>query len=91
MSEVIRENQVCKIDLLKVDVEGSELDVLRGIDQEDWGKIRQVIVEVHDIDNRVEKIVSMLKRRGYSTQVAREDWAVAKLMNIFIVYAIARN
>ncbi|MEM8968581.1 MAG: FkbM family methyltransferase, partial [Bacteroidota bacterium] len=39
VSEVIRENQVCKIDLLKVDVEGSELDVLRGIDQEDWGKI----------------------------------------------------
>ena len=39
LSEVIRESQVERIDLLKVDVEKSELDVLAGIDEDDWPKI----------------------------------------------------
>lgn len=30
------------VDLLKVDVEGDELAVLHGIDDDDWLKIRQV-------------------------------------------------
>ena len=30
------------VDLLKIDVEGAELDVLRGIDQKDWPTISQV-------------------------------------------------
>ncbi len=34
------------MDLLKVDVEGAELDVLRGVDPQDWARIRQVVVEV---------------------------------------------
>ena len=35
------------VDLLKVDVEGDELAVLRGIDDEDWPKIRQVRRKEH--------------------------------------------
>src|SRR5262249_60403938 len=53
VSEIIREQQVPHIDLLKVDVEKAELDVLEGIEATDWPRIRQVVVEVHDLDGRL--------------------------------------
>ena len=48
ISQIIREQQIEQIDLLKIDVEKSEMDVLLGIEIEDWSKIKQVFVEVHD-------------------------------------------
>lgn len=36
------------IDLVKVDVEGEELNVLLGLSSENWARVRQVVLEVHD-------------------------------------------
>ncbi|CAM9464824.1 unnamed protein product [Scytosiphon promiscuus] len=52
---------ISTVDLLKVDVEGDELAVLHGIDDEDWPKIRQVALEVHDVDGRLAATVDLLK------------------------------
>uniref|UniRef100_A0A7S0R318 Methyltransferase FkbM domain-containing protein n=1 Tax=Chlamydomonas leiostraca TaxID=1034604 RepID=A0A7S0R318_9CHLO len=49
VSSVIEEQQLTRVDLLKVDVERAELDVLRGIELRHWPLIRQVAVEVHDV------------------------------------------
>jgi amino acid adenylation domain-containing protein/FkbM family methyltransferase len=65
LSEVIREAGVERIDLLKVDVEKAELDVLRGIGEEDWPKIKQIVAEVHDIGGRLTGIESLLKQHGF--------------------------
>ncbi len=43
VSDLIRSHGLARIDLLKIDVEGAELDVLHGIAHEDWRLIRQVI------------------------------------------------
>ena len=48
LSTIIDEEDIGPIDLLKIDVEKSELHVLRGIRAEHWPKIRQIVVEVHD-------------------------------------------
>jgi len=48
LSEMIREHQIDKIDLLKIDAEKSELDILKGIDDRDWPKIAQLVIEIHD-------------------------------------------
>src|SRR5690606_10253133 len=45
LSDVIAEEHVERIDLLKIDVEKSELDVLSGLHDDDWRKIRQIVVE----------------------------------------------
>jgi hypothetical protein len=37
-----------RIDMLKVDVEGEELAVLKGLDTAGWQRVQQVVVEVHD-------------------------------------------
>ena len=68
LSEVIREQGITSIDLLKVDVEKSELDVLRGVDPEHWPLIRQVVAEVHDIDGRLDTVLDLLAERGFHAE-----------------------
>ncbi len=64
LSEVMREQQIEQIDLLKIDVESSELDVLAGIEADDWQKIKQIAMEVHS-RSIVERVSSMLEERGF--------------------------
>src|SRR5262249_30617890 len=73
LSEVFRETGVEQIDLLKVDVEKAELDVLQGIADEDWPKIRQVVAEVHDFDGRLQEIVGLLARQGFEVVSEQDD------------------
>ncbi|WP_138506146.1 non-ribosomal peptide synthetase, partial [Nostoc sp. PA-18-2419] len=72
ISDVISEYGVEKIDLLKIDVEKSEKDVLSGIQQEDWQKIQQIVVEVHNINGRLEEIATLLKKHGYNLTIEQD-------------------
>jgi hypothetical protein len=58
-----------RIALLKVDVVGAELDVFAGIDDEQWTRIDQVIVDAQDTDGRVHAIRSVLHERGFTTSL----------------------
>ncbi|HKV09740.1 MAG TPA: MupA/Atu3671 family FMN-dependent luciferase-like monooxygenase, partial [Thermoanaerobaculia bacterium] len=87
LSALIRELGVERIDLLKVDVEKSELQVLSGIAAEDWPRIRQVVLEVHsrELLSRTEEI---LAARGYEIRVDEfipvGEWGEA----VWMVYAV---
>ncbi|MEM7351130.1 MAG: amino acid adenylation domain-containing protein, partial [Acidobacteriota bacterium] len=84
LSEVIREEGIERIDLLKVDVEKSELEVLRGIAASDWPKIRQVVVEVHDQHGRMEAIRELLARHGFEVVVEQDrSLAGTELFNLY--------
>jgi amino acid adenylation domain-containing protein/FkbM family methyltransferase len=72
LSTIIRERGIERIDLLKVVVEKSELDVLRGIDAEDWQKIQQIVLEIHNVDDRLDEIHSMIESRGFDVVVEQE-------------------
>ncbi len=86
VSQVIAEHDVSQIDVLKVDVEGNELEVLRGIRQEDWPKIDSVAAEVHDVDDRLGTITRMLEKAGLSaTQVSQED--ILRGTNVYGIWA----
>ncbi|MBD2777694.1 FkbM family methyltransferase [Iningainema tapete] len=87
VSEIIREHDIQRIDLLKVDVEKSELDVLLGIEEQDWLKIKQIVVEVHDLDHRVEKITSLLKKNRFNEMKVEQEQA-RKGTNVFNIYAV---
>jgi amino acid adenylation domain-containing protein/FkbM family methyltransferase len=86
ISEVIRERQVERIDLLKVDAEKSELDVLEGIEPGDWEKIRQLVVEVQDINNHLERISTLLRNKGYEVTVHQEP--LLKDTTLYDLYAV---
>ena len=90
LSDVMREEGIEHIDLLKVDVERAEWSVLQGIDGEDWAKIDQLVLEVHDRvqgeeGSRVEQIVGFLEARGYEV-LAEEDEAM-RGVGLYNVYA----
>ena len=61
-----------RIDLLKIDVEGSEAEILRGIEDADWSRIAQIAAEIHD-DANAETIASMLGERGFRTSWIQDD------------------
>ncbi|MBD3307338.1 amino acid adenylation domain-containing protein [candidate division KSB3 bacterium] len=85
LSEVIREHNVPQIDLLKIDVEKSELDVLRGIQDEDWPKIKQVVIEVHDTEGQLETVTQCLETQGFT--VAAEQDTLLQNTRLYTVYA----
>ncbi len=84
ISEVIRENGIERIDLLKVDAEKSESDVLAGIHEDDWRKIQQIVMEVHDLDHRLDQITSLLKHHEFEVYVEQEAWCEGtELYNLY--------
>jgi hypothetical protein len=67
MSSVIEEEKVERIDLLKVDCEGAELSVLLGIKDEHWPMIKSTVIEIHDLDNRLQTVKSLLTKQGFTS------------------------
>jgi glyine---[glycyl-carrier protein] ligase len=87
LSSAARDAGVERIDLVKIDVEGAEEAVLAGIDAQTWPCIRQLVIEVHDVDGRVVRLRRLLEGHGFTTTTAREDWELHALLGISTVYA----
>ncbi len=89
LSDVIREQQIDRIDLLKVDVEKSELDVLAGIEDSDWPRIRQIVIEAHDVNGNLSRLTALLQRQGYSVVTEQDEYL--KGSNLYNVFAVRRE
>ncbi len=82
ISSIIAEYNIQCVDLLKVDVEKSEADVLEGVNEADWPKIKQVVVEVHDLEGRLNRVLSLLRKHGF--EIAQEVLAAGTgVYNLF--------
>jgi FkbM family methyltransferase len=70
ISTEMRENQVAALDILKIDVEGYFMEVLQGISNADFEKIRNIVVEVDYASEagatRLD-VAKVLTARGYQT------------------------
>jgi len=86
LSNVIRDNGVERIDLLKVDVEGGELDVLNGIEEADWPRIKQVVVEV-DTDDLLRQVSFRLETHGFNVAVDKTTTVREGAEYVYTVYA----
>ena len=87
ISKALREYGIDAVDLAKIDVEGAEWEVLQGIDESDWPRIRQLAIEVHDVDGRVARMRDVLEAKGYRVVVEPADWATHRLMGLHMLYA----
>ena len=86
VSEIIREQQLDRIDLLKIDAERSELDIIRGIAEPDWRKIDQIVMEIHDrTGEAVGRIEQLLAGKGYRCAV--EEESLLEDSGLFNLYA----
>jgi FkbM family methyltransferase len=85
LSDVIKEKGLDKIDLLKIDCEGAEWAVLMGIQAEDWYKIKALVIEVHDVDDRLKNTQHLLEKHGFAKQVIEQESGLenSKMYNLF--------
>lgn len=67
------------IDLVKIDVEGAEADVLAGLDDADWRRIRQVVAEVHDQADGRPTVRDILADRGFTVTSVPGDGLLGAL------------
>src|ERR687886_414376 len=52
-------------DVLRIEVEGSEEEVLAGIKPHHWSRFHQVVAEVHNVEGRVERVANLLRLKDY--------------------------
>lgn len=83
ISEVIARRNIQRIDLLKIDTERAEQDILAGIEESDWPKIQQVVMEVHDGEGPLAAVKSLLLEQGFAVKVQEDP----ELPYNFMLYA----
>ena len=89
LSDVIVGRSVESIDLLKLDVEKSELDVLRGLRDEDWPKVRQVVAEVHDMNGALKSFTALLEAHGFDVEMEQDN--LLQGTEIYEVFAFRKD
>jgi FkbM family methyltransferase len=89
LSNILRESDVERIGLLKIDVEKAELDVLESIEDDDWRRIDQLVVEVHNIDNRLQRVCELFRARGYEVQC--KQGSAFSQTNLYDTFAYKKN
>jgi FkbH-like protein/FkbM family methyltransferase len=86
LSEVIRQNEIEKIHLLKIDAEKSEFDIIQGIEEAHWPLIDQLVIEVHDrTGEAVKQIEQLLIGKGYTCAI--EQKKLLENSGLFNIYA----
>ncbi|MCU0286863.1 MAG: FkbM family methyltransferase, partial [Acidobacteria bacterium] len=74
LAAVFKEYEIGRVDLLKVDAEKCEWEVLMGIAADDWDKIKQIVIEVHDTTGELYKrIGDLLAEKGFQVEVVKEN------------------
>ncbi|MBD2455815.1 FkbM family methyltransferase [Nostoc sp. FACHB-87] len=89
LSSVINSLAIESIDLLKIDVEGDEYEVLQGINQDDWTKIKQIVLEVHDVEDRISQIKTLLESQNFQIIVEHNN-LIPSTLKIFNLYAFKK-
>jgi phthiocerol/phenolphthiocerol synthesis type-I polyketide synthase E len=86
ISGIIASENIATVDLIKIDIQKAELDALMGIDECHWPKIRQVVIEVHDIDGRVNFIESFFQQRGFKVYSEQDDlYSGSGIWNLYAI------
>lgn len=87
LGHFIEKNKITHIDFIKIDVEGAEFDVIKSIKPTQFPMIKQLCIEVHNINNRVKHLDSYLQEQGYLTQIHRNHIYEELGYNQHMIYA----
>ncbi len=87
LGDIFDELQVTNVGLLKINTEGAELDVLRGLRPEQLARVRQVAMEVERASTTLPEVTATLRAADFSVQ-AVPDWNLGEDADVAYVYAI---
>lgn len=69
----LKNNNITKIDLIKIDIESAEYELLSSFDSEDFSVIDNMLIEYHFLGNKtiedVFDLMELLKKNGYKTNL----------------------
>ena len=85
ISQLIDDSNLSQIDLLKIDAQKSELEILEGLQEKDWDKVSQVVLEVHDTVGQLDTIHSIMVQHGFDVVVEQDE--LYRASSHFMVYA----
>jgi len=74
ISSILAEHRIDHVGVLKIDVERAEFDVLSGVAEADWPRIRTVVAEVHDTDGGLDRCLGLLTGQGFDASSCQESW-----------------
>jgi FkbM family methyltransferase len=83
LSSVIREQGITSVDYLKIDVEGGEISVLDGIEEEHWPIFKQIAIETHTPQLR-DQVCEILAQHGFQVD---SDLGLSSPVGVSLVYA----
>jgi FkbM family methyltransferase len=86
LDDVIDEEGISQIDLLKIDAEGCETEILETMKPRTWQMTRQLIVEVHDGEQPLQRVRKLVEDHGFQTKVEPNPWFPHHLL-----YAVRPN
>ncbi|USQ14350.1 FkbM family methyltransferase [Legionella lytica] len=87
LGRFIEKHNINHIDFLKVDVEGAEFEVIKSIFPHQFSNIKQLAIEVHDIEHRVEHMAAFLEEKGYEIKIYRSPVMERLGFNHHMIYA----
>jgi phthiocerol/phenolphthiocerol synthesis type-I polyketide synthase E len=85
LSEIIDEHDLSVVDLLKIDVQKLEMQVLGGIAERHWSRIRQIVIEIHDRLGRMSDAHALLSAQGFAVKIEQDT--LYRSTNIYNLYA----
>ena len=88
VSRILRDTQIERVDLLKIDAEKSELQILEGIDTAEWPKIQQIVLEAHSPED-AGKMRGILLEKGFETVLEQENQLVNS--GVYNCFAVRRR
>ncbi len=85
LSDLIESKNITEVNLLKIDCEGHEWEVIKGIKEEHWSMIKAIVMEVHDLKERVLLIEDLLHKKGFNNINKEKEKALEEtdLVNIY--------
>lgn len=88
LSSIIKDNELKNIDLLKINVEKSELNVLKGLEKHDWNKIKKLIIEI-DTEDNYHEVIKLLKENSFEVRIEKDP--LLKNTNLYYVFGFSRK
>jgi len=70
----MQENNLDRVSLVKMDIEGAEYEIIEHLEDEVFEKIDSFLIEYHDnTDKRIVKMIDRLKSKGYDIEQIRNQ------------------
>jgi FkbM family methyltransferase len=90
MNEIIKRNDLDKINFLKVDIEGSEFDLFRK--DVDWlTRVEKIAMEVHPVFGDVNDLIAILETNGFTVVLVDNDQRQTETLRNMSGYLFAKR